>query len=506
MPHCSTNAICLPFFRRRCNLECVLSIGSKLWERSRRRTPIHKLDDDSLLNIFYLYRLARLNEQLLLNENSLLEGTAWDYERWWYKLAHVCQRWRCLILTSAPYLRLCLVCTHGMPVADMLAHSPRLPLMVYYNFNDKFYDHDITAGDEEEINHALGYRDRIRRVTLQMPAQKLQKFLMTIDDEFPILEDLMLVPPFNANTNLVLPRTFQAPQLRRLVSRNFGLMGFPLLATATGIVVLSLTKIHPSAYFPPNDLIQHLSHMPQLQILTIGFHSPVPSLDVERQLLQTPVTTHITLPNLRWFTFKGTSAYLEALLPRIAPPLLERFEVVFFSQLTFSLPFLLQFMLTAENLRGSDANLYITDDRISFHVQFREPLKNTLRADVLSSHLDWQVSSITQIFNALDAVCSVVENLYIRYARRFQSPEVHNEVDRTQWRRLFGSFSNVKTFHVGGFDREVSGFLKLDDGESPMELFPELNELIVSARAVDKYDSFIDSRRNTDRPVTLVLL
>ncbi|KAI0286289.1 hypothetical protein BC826DRAFT_1189418 [Russula brevipes] len=482
MPHCSPTAVCLPFFKRRCNLEGVLSIESGLWERSQHRTPIHKLDDDSLLNIFDLYRVACLNEELLLNENSLLEDTAWHYERWWYKLAHVCQRWRCLILTSAPYLRLCLVCTHGTPVANMLAHSPHLPLVVYYCFNVDFYDHDTVAEDEvdeEEINLALGYRDRIRRITLQIPAQNLQKVLMTIDDEFPILEDLVLVAPPYANTNFVLPRTFQAPRLRRLISRNFGLIGFPLLATATGIVLLSLANIHPSAYFPPNDLIQHLSHMPQLQKLTIGFHSPVPSLDVERQLLQTPITTHITLPNLRQFAFEGTSAYLEALLPRIVPPLLERFSVRFFNQLTFSVPSLLQFMCTAKNLRGSDAILYFSDDLVSFQVQFRELLKDTLRADVLSRHLDRQVSSITQIFNALDPVCSVVENLRIVSGRCFPSPEVHNEVDRTQWRRLFGSFSNVKTLHVGGFDKEVSGCLKLDDGESPMELFPKLDKLIV---------------------------
>jgi hypothetical protein len=466
--------------------------------RSRHRTPIHKLDDDSLLNIFYLYRLARLIELLLWNESSVFEGTAWIYESWWYQLTHVCQRWRCLILTSASYLRLCLVCTHGTPIADMLAHSPPLPLMVYYPL------HDITAEDEE-INLALGYRDRIRRINLRMQAQNFHKVLTAIDNEFPILEDLMILLPANPNTSLVLPRTFQAPQLRRLISSNFGLIGFPLLATATGIVLLSLTNIHPSAYFPPNDLIQHLSHMPQLQTLRIGFHSPVPNLDVERPLLQTLITTHVTLPNLRQFDFKGTSAYLEALLPQIAPPLLEEFNVTFFSQLTFSVPSLLQFvMLTAENLTGSDATLHFGDDLVRFAVHSGVPRRDTLVVAVLSDHLDWQVSSITQLVNAFDAVFSVVENLSILYSTRIPSLEVHSEVDHTQWRTLFGSFRNVKTLR-GDFHQEDSGFLKLDDGESPMVLFPELNELSVPARAVgDVITSFIDARRNTDRPVTLV--
>jgi hypothetical protein len=476
--------------------------------RSRHRTPIHKLDDDSLLDIFYLYRLARFNELAPWPVlDSRLEGMALTHERWWYELAHVCRRWRCLILTSASYLRLCLVCMHGTPVADMLAHSPPLPLMVFYNFDERLYDHDTIAGDEEELNFVLGYRDRIRRINLRMPAQNLHKVLTTIDNEFPILEDLMLMPLPYPNTNLVLPRTFQAPQLRRLMSSNFGLIGFPLLSTATGIVVLSLLNIHPSSYFPPNDLIQYLSHMPQLQMLKIGFHSPVPSLDVERPLLLTPITTHVTLPNLRHFTFKGTSAYLEALLPQIAPPLLEEFHIRFFSQLTFSVPSLLQFMvLTAENLRGGDARLYFCDGFVWFTVRSGVPRRDTLVVAVLSSHLDWQVSSITQIVTAFDVVFSVVENLSILHLTRILSPQVHSEVDHTQWRRLFGSFSNVKTLHVPrSFGREDSGFLKLDDGESPMVLLPELNELYVPLGAVgDVITSFVDARRNTDRPVTLV--
>jgi hypothetical protein len=56
--------------------------------------------------------------------------------RWWYTLAHVCQRWRNIILGSTTYLGLSLLCTYGTPVADMLAHSPPLPLVVGYFRNE----------------------------------------------------------------------------------------------------------------------------------------------------------------------------------------------------------------------------------------------------------------------------------------------------------------------------------------------------------------------------------
>jgi len=52
----------------------------------------------------------------------------WHREYWWYKLLKVCQQWPYVILESASHLGLCLVCARGMPVEDILAHSP--PLLV----------------------------------------------------------------------------------------------------------------------------------------------------------------------------------------------------------------------------------------------------------------------------------------------------------------------------------------------------------------------------------------
>jgi hypothetical protein len=67
------------------------------------------------------------------------------------------------------------------------------------------------------------------------------------------------------------------------------------------------------------------------------FHSPLPNRDVERQLLDIPITTHITLPNLRWFSFKGVSAYLLARFSTCPQQVQKNFN-----QLTFIVPRLLQ--------------------------------------------------------------------------------------------------------------------------------------------------------------------
>ncbi len=119
--------------------------------------------------------------------------------------AQVCRRWRRLILGSASHLRLCLVCTQGTPVADMLAHSPPLPLIIDYQVDH----HNVTAGDEEGIMLALQHRDRVRRISLRVrPVPSLQKTITAINDEFPILEFLSIVAPPNHNAHLILPSSF----------------------------------------------------------------------------------------------------------------------------------------------------------------------------------------------------------------------------------------------------------------------------------------------------------
>ena len=108
---------------------------------------IHIIDDDSLLNVFYLYRPFLLGEDDDDEYNRLVGGKGqWDRGRWWYKLAHVCQRWRNVVLGSASYLDISLVCTNGTPVADMMTHSISLPLVIDYFLDE---DDDITTGDEE---------------------------------------------------------------------------------------------------------------------------------------------------------------------------------------------------------------------------------------------------------------------------------------------------------------------------------------------------------------------
>jgi hypothetical protein len=203
------------------------------------------------------------------------------------------------MLDSASYLRLSLVCARGTPVVEMLAHSPLLPLII--NHIDQL-EHDVTAEDEEGIILALRHRDRVRRIRLMKPFRSLQKLVIALDGEYPILEYLLIEqqqqqhrPVIDKNMNLKLPETFRAPHLRHLMLRNFAIpIASPILANMGNLVTLSLMDIPPAAYFNPDALVQRLSLTPQLETFGINFNT-YPTRDVEGQILPNPDAMRVTL-------------------------------------------------------------------------------------------------------------------------------------------------------------------------------------------------------------------
>ena len=386
----------------------------------------------------------------------------------------------------------------------MLAHSPPFPLVINHNHANR----DPTPEDEQGIMRALQHRSRVRRIRLRMSIPSLQKLVMALDCEFPMLEYLYIVPPIKGNTCLTLPPALEAPRLRRLWLAHFvSPIASPLVATAVSLATLSLQWIHPSTYPHPTNILQPLSLLPRLETLRIGFRCPVPKRDIERQLLRMPIIPHIILPNLRLFHFEGVSAYLEELLPHMTTPLLGTLRVHFFNQLSISVPRLPQFMMTTENITFSSVTCVFHDRAVSVFVYPRVgSMLANFYIEVTCGHIDWQVSSVAQIFNVLSPLFTSVVDLTLDYREHTSSSEWHNEVDRARWRELLGSFRNVKTLHVhDGLVGEVSRSLRLD-GEVPLELLPELNELICPQGSRDDrtFAAFIHEREAAGQPVKLV--
>ncbi|KAI0245518.1 hypothetical protein BJV78DRAFT_1287661 [Lactifluus subvellereus] len=488
-----------------------LSLFFSLWPTGESKeprkiphSPIHTLNNDALLNIFYLYRLEAVDEY----DKEGYPNSDWRGQCWWYKLAQVCRWWRYLILESPSQLDLHLLCANGVPIANMLAHSPPLPLAIFCHE----YYREMTEEDEEGILLALRHSDRVHYITLYLPTPKLQKIMTTMNEQFPILERMSIRSWTEGDRSLaLLPRTFQAPHLRHLYLSPAALpIGSPLLTTTVGLVTLILGDIPPFAYFSPSSLLTRLSLMLQLETLMIVFYSRLPSRDFARQLLDTPIMTQVTLPNLHWFSFTGVSAYLEGLLAQISAPVLNNLQIYLFNQLTFTVPRLLQFMGTSETLIFSTVRLAFGNDFAELVAVKPEKQRwCPFAVRIMCRHLDWQVSSAAQILDTLQPVLSVVEDLVLTHVEHDRSSEWHNEVDRTLWRQLLRPFSNLKTLHVQNeLIGKLAGSLQTDDGEPPLELLPNLEKVGYSGGddARDAFTPFIDQRQVAGHPVNLTMV
>ena len=241
----------------------------------------------------------------------------------------------------------------------MLAHSPPIPLIVSYFYKSR----ELTTEDEEGIILALKQHDRVRRVRLHNACKIIEKLIVAMDEECPILEFLYISHLIEDNTTILrLPESFQAPQLRYLMLGSFAFpIGSRLLTTAVGLVTLHLVMAHPSTYFHPNTLIRWISLMPQLETLEIVLIFSIPNRDVERKLTHTPIIAPVMLPNLHRLRFSGVSTYLEALVHWTTTPRLKELRIEFSNQLTFSVPRLLQCIIAAENFRFGNAVLTFSD-------------------------------------------------------------------------------------------------------------------------------------------------
>ena len=385
----------------------------------------------------------------------------------------------------------------------MLAHSPPLPLLIDYG------SRDTATEDEDGIILAFKQRDRVRCVRLQLPITSLQRIIGTIEDEYPILEYLFIMhPDQDVSSILIFPEAFQAPRLGHIILNDFALpIGSRLLTTAVGLVTLFLYIDHPSSYFHPNTLLQWLSSMPNLETLVIFFSFPVHDHDEARQLTHTPISIPVMLPNLQRFTFQGVSTYLEAIVHLITTPRLEKFEVIFFHQPTFSVPRLLRSMNPTGNLKFDSVRFNFSRDNVCVAFFLGDnPEMFVVAILVECSDLDWQVSSVAQIFNFPSQMFSAVEHLSLDHGEHGLPTEEYELVDRAGWRGLLSPFSNAKTLRIDDkLVEELSRSLQLEDGEHSSELLPELQELRYSGRGDTGGDftPFINARQNAGRPVKL---
>ena len=484
-------------------LLCSLASAYDHGGTNRQRTLIDILDDYSLLDIFYHCRptISEVDGDIESRHGINISVPVWNWEgeHWWYKPAQVCRRWRHLILASPFYLGLSLVCRSGMPVADILAHSPPFPLIIDHN---RFYP-KTSWEDQEGTRLALEHRDHVRRIRLRMRISPLMDLIAAIDGSFPLLEYLYIYPLDWPDMTCPFPFTLRAPQLRHLVLHK---SPFPFQSPLlVGLVTLVLER-NPSADFGPAELLQQLSLMPHLETFRITFRHTLSNEHVESEFLRKPLSTHVTLPTLRWFGFGGPSAYMQAVLPRITAPLLKITEIASTASgllnLTSSILFTLRSMCETENPKLCDVKVTFNN---LYALVMMYPHKRTGVPTLRLRLLNMVQESPAQVFDEIRAVFTEVESLTLEdaisreYAIRTES--------QWQWHELLKSFDKVRTLHMSGGDliEGLSRSLQPHDGESAIELLPMLRELSFpeGSDIGESCRSLIAIRQNAGHPVTI---
>ena len=481
--------------------------------------PINMLDDDMLLEIFNCCQLGYKN--------------GWNVRLRRCKLSHVCRRWRHLIHSSSSHLGTHIMCTNGTPIVDTLDHLPPLPLFIDYldeGVQSIGFWRQITRArrsreDELGICHALRLRDRVRRIKLCVSPPTLDKSLRVMDEPFPILEHLSLsfTGDDTSLTPLKISPLFLAPNLRYLHLLGIRLpKRLRLLSSTLSLVTLKLTNIQAYGYIRPRLLAARLESLSQLEELTVGFSIPIPRPSVE-ELLLGKQGTPVILSNLKSFTFRGVSAYLERLISQIRAPVLMKLNITLFNQLAFTLTHLSHFVNITEQIQSPRTATIDFDPGRSItlcHVmrEGRGYSDSGFTLKVMCKPLGWQSDCVAQICGALMSVLSGHENLIIN--RRVlplnellmtnEEYDIDDTIDSTTWHELLRSFVSVKELHIGyEFSVGLSRALEVDEIGLDPGLLPDLQELVshyYGEHADSLFRSFIHARQVAGRPVSLRLL
>ena len=396
---------------------------------------------------------------------------------------------------------------NGSPSIDTLSHLPPLPLVIDYSDITR----TITVGrkDVENMRFGLQEHGHVRQVSLRAPSSRLHMWLEPMDKLFPRLEDLSLLSTTTEEMMLILPDTFQAPNLRHLALHGISLSKeLPLLSSAIALSTLSLTHVGASFYFPPGHLISHLQSLPYLEELSIGFAIPKPLPSSERELLPPPILP-VTLPTLRQLTFRGVDVYLDNLVAQINTPLLERLNLTLFFDLAFTLVNLTEFIHRTEGLECLVTQVISSKDGASIYAgSYEQSGVGQLSFHVSCEPLDWLIDSATQVCSALGDVLLAVQELTLDLDVDGMPSDWETTLDSTMWLELLLPFIGVKKLHIGSsLAREVSQALESDDGGLVSELLPDLQELEVQLEIDDAkkmFSAIVQTRESLGRPIHLL--
>lgn len=421
-----------------------------------------KLPEDVLLEIFSAYRQ--------LHELQTDYEALWNGEEGWMKLAHVCLRWRRVVLSSSSHLRMHLLFTpRRSSKAPMLKSLPRFPILV---------DYSATTWTEKEENfalEALRHRGGVRGITLRGPCPtSLHKALRR---SFPELESLHICPTYDSDHHdaLVLPATLlsgSAPRLRRLTLQKVTPASLsPLLSFATGLVELAITVSGDNTSPPIPSLVRNLQRMSRLRRLELNllYRPEALSLTFDHPPLSASAGAGVALPQLTHLTYTVHRSYLQELVVGLATPSLQHLDGKLLSHAhnDFLIPHLCKFIkdtaspFTAVRLEFSRLDVEFYGSHSSSDKQFRITIPEDAPLRQLGRELSGQLFSVEELVIASDIIRWFAE-----------------QPSRTDfWRQFFYHVPQVKSLQLPG--EMALDVARSFEQDALLDLLPALERLEV---------------------------
>jgi hypothetical protein len=412
-----------------------------------------------------------------------------------------------VVFGSPRRLNLQLVCTPGTPARETLDVWPALPLVIQGTISSTSVDNIVVA---------LGKSDRICRIDLRELSRGLKwdLVLAAMQVPFPALTDLLLHGDEDKAAP-VIPDTFlggSAPCLRRLEMECIPYPGISsLLLIATHLVDLDLSNIpHFGYYISPEAMATSLSALTRLHTLSFSLdflYSPSP---------QRLPMTHCIFPDLKRFSFKGSSDYLDDFVAWIDTPRLSYLLLTFpYDQMDFDMPHrnLVQFIGRTPRFEEPTEAHVTLDFNAVVQLLWASDNNAMLNVDISyeGSEEDLQPWSIAQVFTMCLPPLLTLENL--RLGVFTDDPDSglnwNDDIENDDWLELLRPFTAVKSLYLYKESAQlIVAALQELIGSRITEVLPSLRnifleELEPSGPLQENIEQFVSARQLSGHPIAI---
>ena len=481
----------------------------------RPKLTINNLPDEILIEVFDFYRQGRFDPSRQWRQgyesNESYYYRCWSIELEWFKLIHVCKRWRTVMFMSSSRLNLCFVLTPrngGRMKTIMSRRFPPLPIAIDYNLPHQY-------PGERDIGRMLAafkHPNRIRAITLVTGWTTIfDKLFKAAQCPFPALESLELR---NSDKALKIPTSFLGgsnhQELRTLKLHRVSLSFIvQFLSAAPALTHLSLVIDIGVGPQPAMSPIVCLRGMPCLRHLDLEINSFIDGMEQAAR-----PTEKFSLPKLAYFRYSGYSAFLNALTAVLTVPCLREAHISLLDP-TCPFPHILRSINDIEEhfyaYRVShDGKCFRLD--LFTHSEYigRHSPRFTLRSNLPYVSI-WQVSSM------FPEKLITVQDLSVGLDG-IEPEDQEVEVYCIPWRRFLLQFPRLNALHLEGVNclriasalhEDVGGLLAFSSLEE-IEIYPSSEshaygdrrlQYTSASEQVAIFQPFVSARQQAGFPV-----